>query len=187
MAFVPAGYYDHREEGDDDFDFGDGYEQGQYEVTVIKASDGGSAASLKREDGLGTVEPGEEDEASVPSPEVDGEESFSGSLDASPDSKSPLHVNVNKNNSASSPVRFNLFSSPPESVESLEFGESVVGTMSEPLGSVTMESRRCEISCDRDEEETRGRLSELEMAENMKIALRRGNVEEVARLLDEGI
>lgn len=205
MSFVPAGYYD-CDDGEDDFDFGDDIAQGQYQVTRVPvaapapapAGQGDLCAASSNRGA--SVEAGKEDDAA---PVEKGNLSL-----ASPASNCHRSRNQegeeegdSKNGSGCSPVRFNISPGSPESeVESCHDNSdrrNVVGVPPEVLTSALNRgyggrSREpvVERSRGRREEEDEGskaRLSELEMLEGMKVALRQGNVEEVTRMLDTGV
>ena len=209
MAFVPAGYYEFEEEEvDGEFDFGDGYAAGVVEVVSSGGGARGSpVASLKQQGSGSLLEAGnEEDEvkgrgvdlASSSSPLKERKER-KGSLssqfsDASQTSSSSLH---GKNNASSSPVKFNISSGNPESEDSVELNEEVPKVRATPKPGSRSDAAlkplgggRGTPSCAQDKKGEgggmRGRLAGMEMAEDMKVAVTRGNVEQVRKMLDEG-
>ena len=210
MAFVPAGYYEFDGE-DEDFDFGDGYVD-QYEVTKVEVSQSteeesfaeallerGSARSLVEVE----LEVREEAPLSAGSAAAAGDapSTLKGILSNSPEGSpsASRRGNRSKSSNSSSPVRFNISNSPTESDDSAELVRDVPKPVSTSLVSRGANDRGGRgMSCDRDDdddegsrgqlmdERSKGRLSQLEMMENMKVALKRGNCEQVVRLLDEG-
>lgn len=198
MAFVPGGYYDEVEE-EGGFDFGDDF---QYEHNPLEVC-GGTA--IKPEQALSSsLEQVIVREAGRKEDEVD-EERFSGSLpkeggDGSPSgedcssdmsSQSPntsCLARKNRSNSRCSPVKFKISSQ--ESEDSVEYSdEATEPSVFEPLGVLKPSIGRV-VPCDRDggmaREESKGQLRALEVGEDMKVALGKGNMEQVKRILDEG-
>lgn len=199
MAFVPAGYYECPEE--DEFDFGDNYiqEEGpvgptEPEETALSTQDPSLKSPDHAEDIVGKgydvgsaspVSPGKGGKGSLSSTEF--------SLDIS-ESSTGSHGNESGNkDSSSSPVTFKISTSRQESVDSVEPSGGVSGReVTESTGTFTRSGGRgesCDLggeSCDMGTMLSSGKLKSLELEEDMKVAITRGNVEQVTRILDEG-
>jgi hypothetical protein len=201
MDFVPAGYSEGEEDQlDDEFDFGDSYTPGQFVQDPIVAPEVKQAASLtishQQEAG------NEKEDCHSMSKAKDGRVCSrtpakgqgaggrgKGSLASSDcysevsQSSSDLCLNHAK---ADSPVTFNISNSPQESLGNSDEDTSPgKRNIPEPSNTLTSSHVR-ERSCDRGVIKSSGQLKSLEREEDLKVALTRGNVEHVSRMLEEG-
>lgn len=190
MSFVPAGYYD--SEGEDGFDFGDDHNDGQYDdfPTVVPqetgpASQGAQIGAGDPDSGSGTRENCSAESAPHHAPVKGGKgslfsaDSFS---DTSQDSSDPCPGNPCQDEESKSPVKFD--------VSGGQFEQSRLDSGREeypPLHSLQKSVSHPPPSSGLDRARSKGRAKQLEALEDMKVALSRGNLEQVERLLDEGM
>lgn len=185
MDFVPDGYYDREEdELDGEFDFGDGYIPGQFEGDPIVVS--GIKEGKSAPDGPLTTScsAGDEDdeELIVKTPVKGGK----GSLCSSDASMTNSSRQESKDNSTNSPVTFKISNSPQESFDDDDGGIGPSsGNVAKPLTTLA-QSRSSGGSCDQGVPRSSGQLKFLERGEDLKVAVVRGNVEHVAKILDGG-
>ncbi len=193
MSFVPAGYYDNEEEGNDGFCFGDEYNDDQLEDSPVVVSKSLKETSITspRPSEEPSLEAGyEEGKVSTNGPVKGGKgslfsaDSFS---DTSLESSTPYHGNHSQGEE-NQPVKFNI------SGEHLEFDKAAENLCEDPTGKEykAFNSLRKSVSgpsasSGLDRARSRGQLKQLEALEDMKVALSRGNVEQVERLLNEGM
>ena len=213
MAFVPAGYYEAEYQEEDEFDFGDGIIQGQFEGAPIEVSPAVTARAASPLDkelrGFSLQQDGQLMTSPV-SPVKGGKGSLSDcSLDLSVESscsgsgnEHPRQANEGGSSIECSPIKFRISNSQCESENSLELsdnhslsnaGSSVNsggvkeaellggrglggGGALEPLGESDGGSAK-----------SRGWLESLEAEEAMKLAVTKGNVDKVTKMLDKGV
>lgn len=201
MDFVPAGYCE-CEDGEE-FDFGDNYVPGQYEggpIEVIEPSKAPQDAPLTQDKPLTLTragnyqEGGKEGEAKScsssdsylggtcsPSPVKGGKGSLSTDCSSDTSQSSINSYHGNQNNLSNSPVTFKISNSRQES---LEESDDVGGGVPEPTSTLMSGGRK--DTCDLGTIRSSGELKALEVEEDMKVAVARGNVEYVTRRLDNG-
>lgn len=198
MAFVPAGYFE-SEENEEEFDFGDNYVRGQYAVEVLEPAKLARGTSSTLDKALTT--PGKEVEhegvtsyshsdnlieaTCPPSPAKVGEGSLStDSFSDVTQSSYPGGVDGSKKTVGNSPVTFNVSNSRRESLEECDDASPSEG-VTEPNSALTHSGGRG-ASNDASATRSSGCLKSLEAEEDFKVAVTRGNVEHITRILDEG-
>lgn len=201
MSFVPAGYYDNSEE-DDGFDFGDSYNPGDCPVEVAKSSKEANIVSpgppngTREQPGSGedvsaNSKPGESYIKSAshhaPAKESKGSlfsaDSFS---DTSQESSTLCHGNQEETLSTS-PVKFDISGGQFDLSTSSEACEVVSVREYKHFNSLKKVLNGPTDSSSLDSAGSKGRMKRLEMLEEMKVALSRGSIEQVERLLNEGM
>ena len=196
MAFVPAGYYDSEEE--DGFDFGGNNNDGQFDDYPVVVSQGAGPVSHEaqigardpdlKENGNGTGESCSVESVSHHAPVKGGKgslfsaDSFS---DTSQDSNDPYHGNLSQSEENKSPVRFDVSGGQFELNRLCEDESSPKECP--PLYSLRKSVNNPPPSSGPDRTRSKGQAKQLESLEDMKVALSRGNLEQVERLLDDGM
>ena len=205
MDFVPAGYYE--QEDEEEFDFGDSSAEVPYQDTPAgievcssaKLAHGTSAGQLELEAEKEEAEDaGQFEDActSSPTPSGHGGEGVSSSDFPSVSPISSVSWNGGHDpNRTHSPVTFNISTSRQESEESMLScgGTAAAGDVSKPGGAFERarggavdddDDGGRDVSCD---PAMSRQLKALEVGEDMKVAVSRGNVELVSKMLDQGI
>ena len=189
MSFKPAGYCDNTDDSDDGFYFGDNYEHGGGDSNG-QYDDRDDANENPIKESLVKDEDAEKRYCSPPSSVVSrnrpGDEAILTSNDHSHQSQqlgTALHF-INHNNS---PVTFKIAD------DSQDFDDYDDFLANDPVvinkGTDSF-SRKSDSGSRRsgggDRVKMKSQMKNLEVEEDMKIAVMRGNIEEVARLLDQG-
>lgn len=200
MSFVPAGYYDSEE--DDGFYFGDEFDGGQFDdipSEATKPTNGASSAPLKPSNHFqktdfenSQVSSNQErlnGGISHQAPVKGGSESLlssnSFSSGISQESSVPRHSNNPQEEAGT--VNFaisaeQLDSSSPEKSKSYK---DPIGHQHAPFSSFGKAVNGLSSSS-QDRTSSKKQVKQLEALEDMRVALSRGNIEQVKKLLDEG-
>lgn len=190
MDFVPAGYYEGKQdELDDEFDFGDSYNQEDCPLVVSETKKAAPPLLDNSYQEAGNEEVDVEGfsrsdshlgDACAPSPVKGGKGSLSSNDCSSDASQSSI-----RNSSTISPVTFKISNSPHESFEECDdVRPSNGGGVAEPPNKLIQSRSGCGESCDLGTIRSSGQS--LEREEDLKVAVTRGNVKHVARMLDGG-